>query len=104
MAYKTTSNAKGLIIIEAEVQRLNEEVASLRRYRKSAKKAYRTLQAAYERVVQAHYDLYRRNVEFREMTYAAERKKRADRKPEVTTKPGQPERRKSDAKEPNKKS
>ena len=98
MAYKTTSNAKGLIILETELKQKNEEITELRRYRKRAKKAYRQLQVAFERVTHAYTDLYRLSNEFRELVYADLRK------PEVTTKPGQPVKEKRDAKKPNKKS
>ena len=50
MAYKTSSNAKGLIVLETEIQSKNEEITELRRYRKRAKKAYRQLQLSHERL------------------------------------------------------
>ena len=75
MAYKTTSNAKGLIIMEAELKQKNEEITELRRYRKRAKKAYRQLQAAHERISKAYMRLYWADYNYRYMIEDSDAKK-----------------------------
>jgi hypothetical protein len=45
------------------IEQLRAEVATLRQYRKRAKRAYRTLQAAHERVSGAYADLYRAHLD-----------------------------------------
>ena len=65
MMHKTTSTATALIRMIEEMRKKDAEITALRQYRKRAKKAYRCLQAAYERTSAAYTALHRQNQDLR---------------------------------------
>ena len=62
----TTTNVSALFRADQELRRCHEELARLRAYRKRARRSYRSLQAAYERVSGAYADLYRLSMDLRQ--------------------------------------
>lgn len=61
MPVKTTSNAAGLFHLESELRKCLVENHALRQYRKRARRSYRTLQAAYNRVMASYLAQVSRN-------------------------------------------
>ena len=64
-----TSNAAALFAADQAIIRLQAENEALRRYKTRARKAYRSLQAAHERVSSAYYELHRAHLDLRQERY-----------------------------------
>lgn len=66
----TTTDSAALFEMDQRLIRQEKEITLLRQYRKRAKRAYRTLQAAHERVSGAYGELYRAHLDLRRECYS----------------------------------